>query len=45
MVESSFTNWVVVRSNPVAATKTSDIMLASSKEFLDIQATLELDSL
>ena len=33
MFESSFTNYVVVCSNPVAVTYTSDIMPFSSKEF------------
>ena len=28
-------------SSPVTVTKTSDFVLASSKEFLDIQATIE----
>ena len=39
-VECSLTNYVVVGSNPVAVTKTSDTALISSKEFLDIQATI-----
>ena len=41
MVEFSFTNEVVVGLSPVAVTYNSDIALASSKEFLDIQATIE----
>ena len=41
MVECSFTNYVVVCSNPVAVTKTSDIAPVPSKEFFDIQATVE----
>ena len=41
MVECSFANYVVVGSSPVAVTKTSDIAPDSSKEFLDIQATIE----
>ena len=32
---------MVVGSSPVAVTKTSDFAPASSKEFLDIQATIE----
>ena len=32
---------MVLGSNPVAVTKTSDIAPGSSKEFLDIQATME----
>ena len=32
---------MVVSSIPVAVTYTSDIVLVSSKEFLDIQATIE----
>ena len=38
MVEYSFTNSVVVGSNHVAVTETSDMAPGSSKEFLDIQA-------
>ena len=38
MVECSFTNYVVVGSNPVAVTKTSDMAQALRKKFLDIQA-------
>ena len=41
MVECSFMNEVVVGSNPVAVTSPSDFVPASSKEFLDIQATIE----
>ena len=41
MVECSFTNKVVVGSNPVAVSQTSDMALVLSKEFLDIQATIE----
>ena len=41
MVECSFMNKVVVGSNPVAVTSPSDFTPASSKEFLDIQATIE----
>ena len=40
MVECLFMN-VVVGSNPVAVTSPSDFAPASSKEFLDIQATIE----
>ena len=43
MVECSFMNKVVVRSSPVAVTKTSDFASAVSKEFLDIQATIECE--
>ena len=32
---------MVLGSNPVAVTSTSDFVPASSKEFLDIQATIE----
>ena len=32
---------MVVGSNPVAVTKPSNIVPVSSKEFLDIQATME----
>ena len=35
---------MVVGSNPVAVTSPSDFTPASSKEFLDIQATIELKS-
>ena len=38
--ECSFTNEVVVGSNPVAVTYISDITPVSSKEFLDIQLTI-----
>ena len=41
MVECSFTNVVVVSSTPVAVTETSYFAPVSSKEFLDIQATIE----
>ena len=41
MVECLFTNYVVLGSSPVAATQTSDFAPASSKEFFDIQATIE----
>ena len=41
MVECLFTNEVVVGSNPVAVTYTSKIALVSSKEFVDIQATVK----
>ena len=41
IVECSFTNKVVVGSNPVPVTKISDIAPVSSKEFLDIQTTRE----
>ena len=41
MVECSYMNEVVVDSNPVVVTKTSDFAPASSKEFFDIQATIE----
>ena len=41
MVESSFKNEVVLGSSPVAVTSSSDFAPASSKEFLDIQATIE----
>ena len=34
-------NTLVVGSNPVAVTSPSDFAPASSKEFLDIQATIE----
>ena len=37
MIECSFANKVVVGYNPVAVTSTSDMVPASSKEFLDIQ--------
>ena len=36
-----FKNWVVLGSSPVAVTSPSDFVPASSKEFLDIQATIE----
>ena len=39
MIKCSFMNYVVVGSSPVAVTDTSDFAPASSKEFLDIQAT------
>ena len=41
MVECSFMNLVIVGWNPVAVTSPSDFAPASSKEFLDIQATIE----
>ena len=41
MVECSFTNYMVVGSSPVAVTETSDFAAVSSKELLDIQATIE----
>ena len=41
MVECLFKNWVVLGSSPVAVTSPSDFVPASSKEFLDIQATIE----
>ena len=41
MVECSFKNQVVLGSSPVAVTSPSDFAPASSKEFLDIQATVE----
>ena len=41
MVECSFRNYVVLGSNPVALTSPSDFAPASSKEFLDIQTTIE----
>ena len=41
MVECSFRNQVVLGSSPVAVTQISDFALASSKEFLDIQANIE----
>ena len=41
MVECSFKNYVVLGSSPVAVTSPSDMAPASSKEFLDIQATRE----
>ena len=41
MVECSFTNEVVVGSSPLQSLKTSDFAPVSSKEFLDIQATIE----
>ena len=41
MVECLFKNQVVLGSNPVAVTSPSDFAPASSKEFLDIQATIE----
>ena len=43
MVEFSFMNKVVVGSSPVTVTKTSDFAPALSKEFLDIQATIECE--
>ena len=41
MVECSFKNKVVLGSSPVAVTSLSDFAPASSKEFLDIEATIE----
>ena len=41
MVECSFTRLVVVGSSALAVTKTSGFAPASSKEFLDVQATIE----
>ena len=41
MVECSFTNYVVVGSSLAAVTKTLDFSLVSSKDFLDIQVTIE----
>ena len=41
MVDCSFTNLVVVGSNTVTVTQTSDIASALSKEFLDIQGNIE----
>ena len=41
MVERLFTNEVVVGSSTVAVSYSSDMVPASSKEFLDIQAIVE----
>ena len=41
MVECSFTICLVVGSNLIAATETSDIVPISSKDFVYIQATTE----
>ena len=41
MVECLFTNYVVVSASPVVVAWTSDIAPVLSKEFLDIQATIE----
>ena len=41
MVECLFTNKMVVGSNPVAVTQTLDIAPDLTKEFLDIQGTIE----
>ena len=41
MVECSFKNYVVLGLSPVAVTSPSDFAPALSKEFLDIQATIE----
>ena len=41
MVECSFKNKVVLGLSPVAVTFPSDFGPASSKEFLDIQGTIE----
>ena len=40
MVECSFKNLVVLGSSPVAVASPTDFTPASSKEFLDIQATI-----
>ena len=40
-MECSFTNYVVLGSCPVEVTQTSDFVHASTKEFLDIQVTIE----
>ena len=42
MVEFSFENEVVVGSSPVAVASPSNFAPASSKEFFDIQATIEI---
>ena len=44
IVECSFTNLVVLGSSPVAVTYPSDFEHASSKEFLEIQATIKCGS-
>ena len=41
MIECSFKNQVVLGSSPVAVTSPSDFAPVSSKEFLDIQTTIE----
>ena len=41
MAECSFTNLVVVGSNPIAVTYTLDIAPVLSKDFLDILANIE----
>ena len=41
MVDYFFTNWVILCSIPLLVTTTSDFTCASSKEFDDIQATVE----
>ena len=41
MVECSLKNQLVLDSSPVAVTSPSDFAPASSKEFLDIQTTIE----
>ena len=41
MAECSFTNQVILGSSPVAVTLTSDFAPVSSKEFFDIQTTIE----
>ena len=41
MVYCSFTNKVVLGSDPVAVTSSSNFALASSKKFLDIQVTID----
>ena len=43
MIECLFTNYVVVVSSPLAVTKPSDFPTISSKEFVDIQATIECE--
>ena len=45
MVECSFTNYVVVGPSQAAFTQTSYFALVSSKDFLDIQATIDVNSL
>ena len=41
MVDCSFKNKVVLGSSPVGVTSPSDFTPASSKEFLEIEATIE----
>ena len=43
MIECLFTNYVVVVSSPLEVTKPSDFPTISSKEFVDIQATIECE--